>query len=167
MPLVARHRTHDRPQPFLIGRALPAAAPPDDRPDWEQADLAWIRGALAHAEALPSGGWYVVDASRAIGGPPRCVRVLGRSLVVWRDGRELFIAPDDCPHMGASLAGGRVQNGALVCPWHGLRLGREGHGRWQPLASHDDGVLCWVCIPRHDEVASREPYLPLRPAAPM
>jgi hypothetical protein len=166
MRLAARPRSPDRRAPFLIGRALPAAPPPDDRPDWQQADVAWIRGALAHAEALPSGGWYVVDASRAIGTRRRCVSVLGRTLVVWRDGHELFAAPDECPHMGASLAGGRVQNGALICPWHGLRLGREGHGRWQPLASHDDGVLFWVRVPQKDEVASREPYLPRRPAAP-
>jgi hypothetical protein len=158
MPLV--------PRAFLIGRALPPAPPRDDRPDWQQADLAWIRGALAHAEALPSGGWYAIDASRAIGTRPRCVSVLGRKLVVWRDRGELFAAPNDCPHMGASLAQGRLENGALVCPWHGLRLGREGHAGWQPLPSHDDGVLSWVQIPGPHEVPSREPYLPRRPRAP-
>jgi hypothetical protein len=155
-----------RPEQLLIGRGLPPAPPPDPRPDWEQADLAWIRGALEHAQALPSGGWYVVDASRAIVERPRCVSVLGRALVVWRSGRELLAAPNDCPHMGASLAQGRVQGGDLICPWHGLRLGRSGHGRWQPLPSHDDGVLFWVRIPREGEVTSREPYLPVRPSAP-
>jgi len=46
--------------------------------------------------------------------------------------------------MGAELHEGRVEDGRVVCPWHGLALGAEGRGTWQCLKTHDDGVLVWV-----------------------
>ena len=70
--------------------------------------------------------------------------------MAWRAGRELRVAPNACPHMGASLAEGPVRDGRLVCPWHGLELGTEKHGAWCPLEAHDDGVLCWVRLDGED-----------------
>jgi hypothetical protein len=151
---------------LLLGRSLPDAHARDPRPDWQQADPAWIRNALQRAQAKPGGGWYVVGASRAIDQRPRCVELCGLSLVVWRDGDQRFAAPNECPHMGAPLEQGRVHDGRLICPWHGLALGPQGHGRWKPLPSHDDGVLFWVCIPGPGEPSSAAPYLPARPARP-
>lgn len=29
---------------------------------------------------------------------------------------------DSCPHMGASLASGYVENGGVTCPWHAWRF---------------------------------------------
>ncbi len=146
-----------------FGRRLRQSPYEQDAPDYEQADPAWIRHALRRAEALPSGGWYVVDASHTITERPRCATIAGRALVLYRaDGRPVA-APNACPHMGASLATGHVAHGRIVCPWHGLALGPEGHGRWQPLPSHDDGVLFWVRLPGDDEPATATPYLPERP----
>ena len=124
---------------------LPGELPPELRgPDWVQANPHRIERELRAALALPSGGWYVLDASRSIGDVPRVYWVEGRELVAWRAGSELRVAPNACPHMGASLAEGAVRDGRLVCPWHGLELGAEKHGAWCPLPAHDDGVLCWV-----------------------
>jgi nitrite reductase (NADH) small subunit/3-phenylpropionate/trans-cinnamate dioxygenase ferredoxin subunit len=36
---------------------------------------------------------------------------------------------DCCPHMGASLAGGSVENTIVTCPWHGWRF-RVTDGTW-------------------------------------
>lgn len=36
---------------------------------------------------------------------------------------------DVCPHMGASLAAGEVENGIVKCPWHGWRF-RVTDGTW-------------------------------------
>jgi nitrite reductase (NADH) small subunit/3-phenylpropionate/trans-cinnamate dioxygenase ferredoxin subunit len=36
---------------------------------------------------------------------------------------------DTCPHMGASLAGGCVENGIVTCPWHAWRF-RLSDGAW-------------------------------------
>ncbi len=148
---------------WRFGRKLPAAGGVDRRPAFEQADPRWIRGALQRAQALPSGGWYALDASRAITSRPRCLQVAGRALVAWRAGERLLVAPNACPHMGASLAAGRVERGRLLCPWHGLALGPGGHAGWRPLPSHDDGVLFWVRLDG-GEPPSERPALPARPA---
>jgi isorenieratene synthase len=121
--------------------------------------------ALARALARPSGGWYVAGASAefaATGVNPELYRIDGRELVAWRSGGRVHFAPNECPHMGASLAKGCVRDEALVCPWHGLRLSAAGHGRWRPLPVHDDGVLTWVRLDT-GEVATNGPILPPRP----
>ena len=151
----------------LLGRPprspLPAAARRPG-PDWQQSDAGWIRRAVARAGRLPSGGWHVVDAVRAIGDRPRCYWVADRELVVWRGPSGLLVAPNACPHLGASLAGGHLRDGCLVCPWHGLALGPDGHGGWHPLPSHDDGVLLWVRV-AGAESPSERPHLCQRPRA--
>jgi isorenieratene synthase len=135
---------------------------------WVDADPAWIDAALAHATALPSGGWYVLDGRATFGGAaPRRFVVAGRELVVWRDaGGELRAAPNACPHMGASLAEGRVEAGRLVCPWHGLKLDARGFRDWQCAPVHDDGVLVWVRLgegPTEAEGLTDRPILAPRP----
>ena len=153
----------------LIGRRLPPAGPRDPRPDWQQASASWIARALQHAQQLPSGGWYALDASSAIGATPRCYQVHGQAFVVWRDGNGIVAAPEACPHLGASLAGARVRDGKLICPWHGLELGRAGHNAWKPQPSHDDGVLFWLQLREEgaDQAPSDAPSLPLRPRDPL
>ena len=150
---------------FRFGRPpsrRPAA--PDGRPlpDWQQSDPRWIKQALRHALQRPTGGWQVIDAVRAIGDRPCRYWIDGRELVVWRGTEGLLVAPNACPHLGASLAAGHLRDGCVVCPWHGLVLGPGGHGGWRPLPSHDDGVLLWVRLDGA-EPASPVPYLCDRP----
>ncbi|MBK8481722.1 MAG: Rieske 2Fe-2S domain-containing protein [Proteobacteria bacterium] len=147
---------------ILVGSRLPAAANAEpSRPDWQQASPAWIAGALRHAAERSPGGWYVLDAARAIEGP-RPYRVAGRELVAWRADGQPRVAPEACPHLGARLSEGRVCGGRLACPWHDLTLGPEGHGGWKPLPVFDDGVLLWVQLPDRDPPAER-PRLAPRP----
>jgi hypothetical protein len=145
----------------------PHARRSTDVPDWEQADPRRIERALQRALAKPTGGWAVLDASDRIGAPRR-FEVAGRELVAWRAPDGPRVAPDACPHMGASLCEGRVDDGGrIVCPWHGLALGDRRHGTWGPLVVHDDGVLTWVRSPSlltaEGDVLSDAPVLPARP----
>jgi hypothetical protein len=132
-------------------------------PDWKQANPAAIARSLERALQRPHGNWYVVDASRRITVKPRKFRIAGQDMVAWRAGNEIMMAPESCPHMGASLAGSCVRNGDLICPWHGLALGKEGYGAWKPYAVHDDGLLTWVRVGEADP-AVPVPVLPARPA---
>lgn len=105
----------------------------------------------------------MLDAARAITERPRRFEVNGRALVAFRDGARAIVAPDACPHLGASLSSGRVEHGCVVCPWHGLRLGAEGFGAWRPLPTCDDGILLWARLDG-EEPATDRPFLPERPA---
>ena len=127
-----------------IGRALPELPPERERPDWVHADPRFIAEATDRAMAREGGGWCVLDASDRIGETPRKLRVAGRDLVVFRTEHGVVAAPNACPHMGAELHQGRVEDGRVVCPWHGLALGAEGRGAWQCSPTHDDGVLVWI-----------------------
>lgn len=141
-----------------------------EAPDWVQANPGRIEKALQRALALPGGGWFAVDAREQIGRTPRAYAVDGHELVLWRtsDG-SVRAAPEACPHMGASLACAKVRGDNLVCPWHGLELGDEPHGRWRPLPTFDDGVLVWVQMSEETAHSSAEaptpaPILAPRPA---
>ncbi len=118
---------------------------PGGEPDWLAARPARIERALAVALARPTGGWFVLGSVRDVARRAERYAVAGRQLVAWRGpAGELLVAPDRCPHLGAALHDATVRGGRLVCRWHGLALGPEGHGPWSCLPAHDDGVLTWV-----------------------
>jgi len=54
----------------------------------------------------------------------------GRLVAVFCDGGEYFAIDDVCPHMGASLGAGAVEEGVVTCPWHAWRF-RICDGTWQ------------------------------------
>ncbi|MBX7433033.1 Rieske (2Fe-2S) protein [Mycobacterium sp. Y57] len=137
-------------------------------PTWQDADPAVIEAAYARAQHRPGGNWFVFAASSDVTDAALGTTVAGREVVAWRaaDG-ALQVAPRACPHLGADLALASVDCGELVCPWHGLRLGRRRHGTWKPYPAHDDGVLCWVRVDGPADVApSATPIAPVRPPAP-
>ncbi|MER6563308.1 DUF5914 domain-containing protein [Streptomyces sp. NPDC001027] len=136
------------------------------RPTWREARPAVIAQALKRAQARPSGNWYVVGASRAVGDDrPLARTVAGREIVVWRDASGRLVAgPGICPHLGAPLRDSPVRCGALVCHWHGLALHGGPFAGWDPVPAHDDGVLVWV---RLDDVGGEPPLAaPVVPARP-
>ena len=52
--------------------------------------------------------------------PVRPVRALGQDFVLFRDqSGRLGLLDRDCPHRGADLAFGRLEDGGLRCPFHG------------------------------------------------
>ena len=109
------------------------------------------------------GYWYPVARSVDVQTAPVPVKLLGRNIVVWRDGKGAVSAlPDRCPHREAKLSGGWVNEGCLVCPYHGWEF--EAKGRCTRVPSSSDNVppppkahlephgcqdlygLIWVCI---------------------
>jgi phenylpropionate dioxygenase-like ring-hydroxylating dioxygenase large terminal subunit len=136
-----------------------------DQPDWVLANPTRIQASLQRALKKPSGGWFVLGAARWFRGTgPWRETVNDQELVLWRAHKTgpLLSAPAACPHMGAHLADGRVADGCLVCPWHGLAL-REHHGRWRQLPVHHDGVLVWVQLDPGAPDATPAPLIPARP----
>ena len=62
-------------------------------------------------------------------GEGRAYRVEGRMVAVFLVNGEYTAINDFCPHMGASLATGYVEGGAVTCPWHAWRFSVK-DGTW-------------------------------------
>ncbi len=59
--------------------------------------------------------------------PVRAVRLMGQDFVLFRDEKgELGLLDRDCPHRGADLAYGRLEDGGLRCPFHGWLFDTKG-----------------------------------------
>jgi nitrite reductase (NADH) small subunit len=71
----------------------------------------------------------VCRASEVPEGEGKTVQVKGCLIALFRIGGELHAIDDVCPHMGASLSGGYVENGIVTCPWHAWRF-RLADGAW-------------------------------------
>ncbi len=55
--------------------------------------------------------------------------VNGRMVAVFNQAGVYEAIDDFCPHMGASLAGGYVEDGVVICPWHAWRF-KTCDGSW-------------------------------------
>jgi phenylpropionate dioxygenase-like ring-hydroxylating dioxygenase large terminal subunit len=74
------------------------------------------------------GQWYAVAKSVQVKRDrPHAVKVLGRHLVLWRDtGGRLHCLEDYCPHRGARLSRGEVNEDNISCRYHGVTLDGTG-----------------------------------------
>ncbi|MCS6852165.1 MAG: Rieske 2Fe-2S domain-containing protein [Gemmataceae bacterium] len=62
-------------------------------------------------------------------GEGKTVQVGTKLIAIFRHGGQFFALDDVCPHMGASLAGGYLNDGIVTCPWHAWRF-RLHDGAW-------------------------------------
>jgi len=69
-------------------------------------------------------------------GRGRRVHLPRETVAVFRLADGWFALQDSCPHMGASLADGRIEDGAVVCHWHGWRF---------DLVSGQGDMRRWAC----------------------
>ncbi|MGD9679800.1 MAG: Rieske 2Fe-2S domain-containing protein [Candidatus Obscuribacterales bacterium] len=84
---------------------------------------------IDETEELIEGQWYAVYLARDLTrtGPPVSLRRLGKDLVLWRDSNNKpRLAPAACPHRGADLSLGWVENGNLRCKYHGFCFNSQG-----------------------------------------
>ena len=88
-------------------------------------------------------------------GRGRSVKIAGVDVAVFRVGERFFALEDACPHMGASLADGKLFDGCVECHWHhwkfDLRTGQGDQRSWARAAVYDlrvvdDGV--WLKPPQ-------------------
>ncbi|OJV93951.1 MAG: hypothetical protein BGO47_00510 [Microbacterium sp. 67-17] len=71
--------------------------------------------------------WYIVAYSSDVTNKPTRVRLLGDDYVLWRGRKGLVgAALDECPHRGSRLSQGWVENGDIVCPYHGWSFDATG-----------------------------------------
>jgi len=106
--------------------------------------------------------WHVVaQSSDTRAREVRPARLLGQDLVLWRSDEGLRAWEDLCLHRGARLSGGRVQDGCLICPYHGWNYDASGQcvrmpahpSQPPPTRAHTTAYhiterygLIWVCL---------------------
>lgn len=59
----------------------------------------------------------------------KTIPIGNKIIAVFRQANEFFAIDDVCPHMGAPLSGGHVEDGIVTCPWHAWRF-RLKDGVW-------------------------------------
>jgi phenylpropionate dioxygenase-like ring-hydroxylating dioxygenase large terminal subunit len=71
--------------------------------------------------------WHVVAYAPDLKeGQPMAARLLEEDLVLWRMGERIHAWRDLCIHRGTRLSLGRIEQGALICPYHGWTYNEEG-----------------------------------------
>jgi len=87
--------------------------------------------------------------------PIRNVRLFGENLVLFRDDKGNYSLMDrHCPHRGADLCFGRLEDGGLRCPFHGWLFGHDGQCMEMPAEPADSNfhkkirTTAYPCIER-------------------
>lgn len=77
---------------------------------------------------MPSGWFRIATGDEVPRGQVRVFRINGGEVVAFRSARgEVAVVDPICPHMGAHLGyGGTLVDGAIRCPFHGLRFNSQG-----------------------------------------
>lgn len=71
--------------------------------------------------------WWCIGPSSMVEDTPVGLKRLGQKLVAWRDHDGTVNLLDDwCPHRGAPLSRGRLENGKLACRYHGVEVDGTG-----------------------------------------
>lgn len=118
-----------------------AAAPPNT----EQAGQAMSEfTTVARVDEIPEG-------------EARSFQVEGRIIGIFHEAGQFHAMDDLCPHMGASLASGHMEDGIVTCPWHAWRFCYH-DGNWcdNPAISIDtfelriEGDEIQVLVPPRD-----------------
>ncbi|MBU39785.1 MAG: hypothetical protein CL430_04400 [Acidimicrobiaceae bacterium] len=83
--------------------------------------------------------WYAVALCDEVESNPISVKLLNEDFVIWRESNGgLIAAPERCPHRQAPLSHGHLENGCLVCPYHGWTFSE--FGKCVNIPSAADGV---------------------------
>lgn len=71
---------------------------------------------VAEVDEIPDGEGRAFEVGEAV-------------VAVFNDGGTFRAIDDMCPHMGASLATGHLEDGVVACPWHAWRFDTR-DGSW-------------------------------------
>lgn len=93
--------------------------------------------------------WVKVDGQEVPAeGELARIKIAGRALVIAQMAGRLHALDDRCPHAGASLSMGQIDEGKIVCAWHGRAYDPatglcEGYQGVRPYAveQRDEGVF--------------------------
>jgi phenylpropionate dioxygenase-like ring-hydroxylating dioxygenase large terminal subunit len=112
--------------------------------------------------------WYCVTPLAELDNGPKAFTLLGEKIALWKDAEgKPRAVKDRCPHRTAQLSGGWVDEGKLVCPYHGWAFAGTGECvrvPQQPInGPRPFGVAAYRCEERYGYawVALEEPLFPI------
>ena len=89
-------------------------------------------------------------------GQGRSFAVNGTMVGVFLSQGKYLAINDFCPHMGASLADGHVEDDAVMCPWHAWRFSLK-DGTWLDNSKSNIKSACYEVRIDGDEIQVRVP----------
>src|SRR6267142_4153123 len=94
----------------------------------EQNELMTRSGSGTPAGALLRNYWQPIALVDELQGnrPVKAVRLLGEDLVLFKNQTQYGLLERHCPHRGADLAYGRLEDGGLRCSFHGWLFDTSG-----------------------------------------
>jgi nitrite reductase (NADH) small subunit len=93
-------------------------------------------------------------------GEGKTVELDNKLIAVFLHQGQYYAIDDVCPHMGASLSGGYVENGIVTCPWHAWRF-RLADGTWADYSKIKIG--CFPVRAVGDEIQVQLDFKPSPP----
>ena len=141
---------------YLISLALRLSAPDADRlvpialsvvgyvivisSAWVGGEVVYALGNMVNRHAWRFYGqpkWTMLDVTEIPEGVPTAAKAGTQSLVVVRQGAQVYALHATCAHAGGPLAEGRFVDGCVECPWHFSRYRVTDGKRTQGPATFD------------------------------
>lgn len=74
----------------------------------------------------------VLDCAALPAGASKAIDIDGHSVLICNSNNEYFAVQNRCTHQNSPLEGGRIRNGLIACPLHGVMFDvRTGCGKGQ------------------------------------
>lgn len=96
------------------------------------------------------GDWVAITNSAELdmARPVMPITLEGKSYVLFRDDQgELGLIGRHCPHRGADLCFGRLEDNGLRCPFHGWHFDRTGQCVEQPAEPEGSRMYTQIKVP--------------------
>lgn len=109
--------------------------------------------ASQHVDAGKQGaqdGWIPIATSAELddGRPVMPISLGGKRYVLFRDDEgQLGLIGRNCPHRGADLCYGRLEDNGLRCPFHGWHFDRTGQCVEQPAEPEGSTMYTQIKVP--------------------
>ncbi len=71
--------------------------------------------------------WYIIlDSKQLKNNVPIGIKRFNHNLVLWRNNDKISCLEDICAHRGSALSIGKINNGNIQCPFHGIEYNSYG-----------------------------------------
>lgn len=98
--------------------------------------------------------WYQFGFSHELGEAPLARTIVDMPMVAYRMATGVSVLHDRCPHRFAPLSTGKVEQGRIICGYHGLAFDGTGHCAANPHGTITTAlrVRAFPAVERHDAI---------------